>query len=159
MTASLRTSTGGGSPPPEATDRCRVRCTGRHGGVLVCCAGRRVRAGARGRPHALDANGPLHAAPELPGRRDVGASPRGRGTPCHLLLRREGVPARCFACTRFCHTSHVTRCIWRAPNTRVARQLRSWRTPISILACANSSVGARLVTSWRAEYPVGVYPL
>ena len=27
MPASLRTSTGGGFPPPEATDFCRVRCT------------------------------------------------------------------------------------------------------------------------------------
>ena len=27
LPASLRTSTGGGFPPPEATDRCRVRCT------------------------------------------------------------------------------------------------------------------------------------
>ena len=27
LPASLRTCTGGGSPPPEATDRCRVRCT------------------------------------------------------------------------------------------------------------------------------------
>ena len=45
--------------------------------------------------------------------------------------------------------SHVTR-IWRAPNTRLARQLRSWRVPISIL-----SVGARRVTSWRAKCPVG----
>ena len=127
----------------------------KNGGVLVRCSGRRVRAEARGRPHGLDGNGPLHAAPELPGRRDVGPRPRGQGTPCHLLLRREGVPARCSACTRFCHTSHVTRCIWRAPNTRLARQLRSWRAPISISARANSSVGARRVTSWRAKYPVG----
>ena len=127
----------------------------KNGGVLVRCALRHVRAGARGRPHGLDGNGPLHAAPELPGRRDVGPRPRGPGTPCHLLLRREGVPARCSACTRFCHTSHVTRCIWRAPNTRLARQLRRWRAPISILACANSAVGARRVTSWRAKYPVG----
>ena len=36
---------------------------GRHGGVLVRCAERRVRAGARGRPHGLDGNGPLHAPP------------------------------------------------------------------------------------------------
>ena len=143
-------------PPPPRGDRPVPRALhGRHGGVLVRCAGRRVRAGSRGPPHGVDANGPLHAAPELPRRRDVGPRPRGQGTPCHLLLRREGVPARCFACTRFCHTSHITRCIWRAPNTRLARQLRSWRAPISILACANSSVGARRVTSWRAKYPVG----
>ena len=36
MLASLRTSTGGGFPPPEATDRCRVRCT--HGTVVYSFA-------------------------------------------------------------------------------------------------------------------------
>ena len=132
MPASLRTSTGGGSPPPRGDRPVPRALHGRRGGVLVRCAGRRVRAGATGCPHGLDDNGPLHAAPELPGRRDVGPRPRGQGTPHHLLLRREGVPARCFACTRSCHTSHAFG----------ARQILDWR--------ANFAVGARQFPSWRA---------
>ena len=159
MPASLRTSTGGGFPSPEATDFCRVRCRGRHSGVLVCRTGCRVRAGARGRPHGLDGHGPLHAAPELPGRRDVGPRPRGQGTPHHLLLQREGVPVWCFACTRCRHMSHKfgARQIadwranfavgahqfpsWRAPTHRLARQVFGWRAPSPVLARAKSSFG------------------
>ena len=118
--------------PPRGDRPVPRALHGWHGGVPVRCAGRRVRAGARGRPHGLDGHGPLHAAPELPGRRDVGPRPRGQGTPHHLLLQREGVPVRCFACTRFCHTSHAFG----------ARQIPDWR--------ANFAVGARQFPSWRA---------
>ena len=141
--------------PPRGNRPVPRALHGRHGGVLVRCAPHRVHAGARRRPHGLDGNGLLHAAPELPGRRDVGPHPRRQGMPHHPLLQRETVPARCFACTRFCDTSHVTRCIWRAPNTRLGLQRCGWRAPISILARANSSVGARRVTSWRAKSSFG----
>ena len=53
-------------PPPRGHRLVPLALHGRHGGVLVRRTWRRVRAGARGRPHGLDGHGPLHAAPELP---------------------------------------------------------------------------------------------
>ena len=148
-------------PPPEATDFCRVRCTA--GTVVYSFAALGaafVREPGAGRMAWMAM---AHFTPPLSSQDaemlDLVRVDKARRTICSCSEKvcPRGALHACDVVTRDK--------IWRAPNSRLARQLRSWRAPTSILArakspvgapsvrlaCAKSSFGARQVKFWRAK--------
>ena len=167
MPASLRTSTGGGFPPPEATDRCRVRCTA--GTVVYSFAALgaafvREPGAARMAWMAM-----AHFTPPLSSqdaemlglvrvdkaRRTICSCsekvcPRGalhagdfvtRDTHLARAKYQFGAPTSQLARANF-HLGARQLIGWRAPSDKLARQVSTWRTPSPVLARAKSSFGA-----------------
>ena len=170
LPASLRTSTGGGSaPPPEATDRCRVRCTA--GTVVYSFAAlgaafvREPGAARMAWMQMAHFRQPLSSQDaKILGLVRVDEARRAICSCGEKVCPRGALHAHDFV-TR--HTSHVAfgarqipnwraNCDWRAnfhlgarqligwcaPSDKLARQVSSWRAPSPVLARAQSSFGA-----------------